>query len=125
MENSQPTEVELAILQVLWDAGALTVRQVHERLGRDETTRYTTTLKQLQVMDEKGLVSRDSSARSHVYSAAVDQDKTKRSMVRGFIDRVMGGSTEKMVLHALESGEVEAEEIAEIKRLIQRWGKKR
>lgn len=125
MESSQPTETELAILQVLWDAGALTVRQVHERLGRDETTRYTTTLKQLQVMDEKGLVKRDCSSRSHVYMAAIDQDKTTRSLVRGFIDRVLGGSTEKMVLHALESGDVEAEEIAEIKRLVNRWGKKR
>lgn len=114
----QPTDAELAILQVLWNRGPSTVREVHEALGGDERTRYTTTLKQLQVMAEKRLVNRDESQRSHVYSANIKAQKTEQSLVSEFVDRVFDGSVQKMVIHALESGKVSDEEIAEIRRLL-------
>jgi BlaI family transcriptional regulator, penicillinase repressor len=120
-EKSQPTEAELAILRVLWSRGPSTVRVVHEALGGESRTRYTTTLKQLQVMAEKGLVDRDESRRSHVYAALLEEAKTEESLVSGFVDRVFGGSVQKMVVHALNSGKVTDEEIAQIKRLLGEW----
>ncbi len=117
-EQLQPTEAELAILRVLWGRGPSTVRVVHEALGGEARTRYTTTLKQLQVMAEKGLVERDESRRSHVYTALLEEAKTEESLVSGFVDRVFGGSVHKMVVHALNSGKVTDEEIAQIKRLL-------
>ena len=119
----QPTEAELAILRVLWSRGPSTVRQVHEALGGDARTRYTTTLKQLQVMAEKRLVERDESQRSHVYAPLVEEDKTERSLVASFIDRVLEGSVQRDVVHALESGKVSDEELAHIKRVLEQWEK--
>ena len=115
---AEPTEIELSILQILWQNGPSTVRQVHESLRGGAGTRYTTTLKQLQVMAEKGLVDRDESARSHVYRAAVEEALIKRSLLGGVIDRVFGGSVRKMVVHALESRSIDADELNEIKRLL-------
>ena len=117
-----PTEAELAILQVLWSRGPATVRAVHETLGGDERTRYTTTLKQMQVMAEKGLVKRDDSQRSHIYTAVPTEGEIEQSLVSGFIDRVFRGSVQKMVVHALNSKNVTREEIDEIKRLLQQRG---
>lgn len=114
----EPTEGELAILNALWQQGPLTVRQVHESLRGADSTRYTTTLKQLQVMTEKRLVKRDASERSHVYSAAIEEGGIKRTLVTGVIDRVFGGSLRKMVLHALEARDIDDAEVAEIKRLL-------
>jgi len=118
-KKTQPTEAELAILRVLWSGGPSTVRTVHEALGGDARTRYTTTLKQLQVMAEKRLVDRNESRRSHVYAAVPKEAETEESLVTGFIDRVFQGSVQKMVVHALNSGKVTGEEIAQIKRLLQ------
>ncbi len=120
----QPTEAELVILRILWDRGPSTVRQVHETLGGEARSRYTTTLKQLQVMSEKGLVRRDRSQRSHVYMAAVEQDRTERSLVANFIDRMFDGSVQKMVLHALESGKITDDELLDIKRQLRQWEKR-
>jgi len=120
-KKAQPTEAELAILRVLWNCGPSTVRAVHEALGGDARTRYTTTLKQLQVMAEKRLVERDDSRRSHVYSAVLEEAKTEKSLVNSFVDRVFQGSVQKMVIHALNSGKVTDEELAEIKRLLRQW----
>jgi predicted transcriptional regulator len=120
-KKAQPTEAELAILRVLWSRGPSTVREVHETLGGDARTRYTTTLKQLQVMAEKRLVSRHESRRSHVYTAIAKETETEESLVSGFVDRVFQGSVQKMVLHALSSGKVTDEEIAQIKRLLEKW----
>ena len=124
-KRTQPTEAELAILRVLWSRGPSTVRVVHEELGGDGRTRYTTTLKQLQVMAEKGLVDRDESQRSHIYAAVLEEAKTEESLVSGFIDRVFGGSVQKMVVHALNSGKVTDEEIAQIKRLLGQRGEQK
>lgn len=119
-----PTEAELAILRVLWSNGASTVRTVHELLGGDSRTRYTTTLKQLQVMTDKQLVHRDESERSHIYAAAVEEQLTEQSLVTQFLQRVLGGSARKMVMHALDSETVSDDEIAEIKEMLQRRSEK-
>jgi BlaI family penicillinase repressor len=123
-EKIIPTEAELAILRVLWRDGAATVRTVHESLGGDGRIRYTTTLKQLQVMTDKRLVERDESQRSHVYSAAVEEQVTEKSLVAQFLQRILGGSTRKMVMHALDSDTVSDDELAEIKQMLQRRSEK-
>jgi len=93
--EKKPTEGELAILQVLWRLGPSTVRQVNDELNRDKTTGYTTTLKLLQIMSEKGLVQRDESERTHVYRARVSQEKTQRNLVSDLLQRAFGGSAQK------------------------------
>ena len=100
-ETLKPTDAELAILRVLWERGSSTVRQVHEALADTRETRYTTTLKLMQIMAEKRLVSRDESARTHVYSAAVGQEQTQRELVKDLVDRAFGGSAATLVLRAL------------------------
>lgn len=114
----EPTEGELAILNTLWQRGPSTVRQVHEALRGADSTRYTTTLKQLQVMAEKRLVKRDDSQKSHVYSAAIEEGGTKRTLIAELIDRVFDGSVRKMVLHALDARDIDRKELAAIKRLL-------
>lgn len=121
----QPSEAELAILRTLWSCGASSVRDVHEVLGGDQRTRYTTTLKLMQRMAEKGLVRRDESQRSHLYTPAVEEDDIERALVSSFVDRMFEGSVQKLVLHALEAGDVSDEELAEIKRQLKRWGKQK
>jgi BlaI family transcriptional regulator, penicillinase repressor len=112
----RPTDAELAILRVLWARGPSTVRQVAEILGRE--TGYTTVLKLLQIMTDKGLVRRDESARTHVYEAAHSQDQTERQLVADLMDRLFDGSAAKLVLQALASTKTSPEELAEIRKLI-------
>ena len=114
----KPTEAELAILRALWARGPSTVREVHEEMSRTEPVRYTTTLKQLQVMFEKGLVERDESARAHVYRPALSEDGTLSRLARDLVQQAFGGSAEKLVLHALQDREVSAEELARIRQLL-------
>ena len=114
----KPTDAELGILRVLWTRGPSTVREVAEALGRDES--YTTVLKLLQIMADKGLVNRDESARSHVYAAAHSEDKTQKQLVADLLARAFDGSAAKLVLHALDTGKASREELAEIRRLIDR-----
>lgn len=112
----KPTDAELAILRVLWMRGPSTVRQVAEKMGREAG--YTTILKFLQIMTEKGLVRRDESARTHVYEAACSQDQTERQLVADLVDRVFGGSAAKLVLQALATTRASPEELAEIRKLL-------
>jgi len=112
----KPTDAELSILRVLWSRGPSTVRQVAEALGHD--TGYTTSLKLLQIMTEKKLVQRDESARTHVYRAAIGEEQTQRQLVSDLLDRAFGGSAAKLVLQALASRTSSAEELEEIKRLL-------
>jgi predicted transcriptional regulator len=112
----KPTDGELAILRVLWARGPSTVRQVAEALARD--TGYTTALKLLQIMTEKGLVRRDETSRTHVYEAAATEDQTQRTLVSDLLDRAFGGSAAKLVLQALATSKTSPEELIEIKRLI-------
>ena len=112
----KPTDAELGILRVLWARGPSTVRQVAEQMGRE--TGYTTVLKLLQIMTEKRLVTRDESARTHIYQAAYTQDQTERQLVTDLLDRVFDGSAAKLVLQALASNKASLEELDEIKKLI-------
>lgn len=124
--DALPTEAELAILAVLWKHGPRTVREVHEALGREEGkgAGYTTTLKQLQVMATKGLVARDESARSHVYSARVAEGRTQRQLVKDLLERVFGGSAGKLALQALSVKPASKEELEELRRLLDDKGGK-
>ena len=112
----KPTDAELAILHVLWAHGPSTVRRVAEIMGRE--TGYTTVLKLLQIMTEKGLVRRDESSRTHVYVAACSQDQTERQLVTDLMNRAFGGSAAKLVLQALAATRSSPEELAEIRQLI-------
>jgi BlaI family transcriptional regulator, penicillinase repressor len=114
----RPTEAELELLRVLWQRGPSTVREIHDALGEAKETGYTTTLKILQKMTDKGLVQRDESERSHVYSAAMEAEKTQRQLVRDLLQRAFGGSPGKLVLQALSEKRASADELAEIRRLL-------
>jgi predicted transcriptional regulator len=123
MKNSlpKPTDAELAILQVLWRDGPSTVRAVQEALGKE--TGYTTALKFLQIMTEKGLVRRDEAQRAHVYEACASEGDTQRQLVSGLLQKAFGGSSSKLVLQALSTQRATPEELAEIKRLVQQLSK--
>lgn len=113
-----PTDAELAILRVLWARGPSTVREVQERL--DEPSGYTTVLKLLQIMHEKGLVTRDESRRAHVYTAAVSEERAQRQLLDDLMSRAFGGSAQKLVMRALSSEGVSAGELEEIRNLLDR-----
>src|ERR671919_1065284 len=114
----KPTDGELAILRVLWERGPSTVRQVHEVLSRDRPAVYTTALKLLQIMTEKGLVSRDERDRTHIYHARLSEEQTQRQLVRDLLDRAFGGSASKLVMQALAARRASPEELGEIRRLL-------
>ena len=116
----RPTDAELAILRVLWTRGPSTVRQVHESLVRERQTAYTTALKMLQIMTEKGLVSRDESDRTHVYQARLTEEQTQRQLVSDLLDRAFDGSASKLVMQALASTRATPDELTEIRQLIDR-----
>ena len=116
----KPTESELEILNILWHKDTATVREVHEELSKSKDVGYTTTLKLMQIMHEKGLVKRDESMRTHVYQPAVNREKTQKHLLDKMIDSLFGGSSTQLVLQALGGGEqkVSAEELAQIQTLI-------
>ena len=116
----RPTDAELAILCVLWERGPSTVRQVHDVLGRERPAAYTTALKLLQIMTDKGLVRRDETARAHVYAAGAPEDQTQRQLVRDLLDRAFGGSATKLVMHALSARKTSREELARIREMLDR-----
>jgi BlaI family transcriptional regulator, penicillinase repressor len=116
----RPTDAELAILRVLWERGPSTVRQVHEVLvARVGHTAYTTALKLLQIMTEKGLVRRDDTDRTHVYTSRLSEEQTQRQLVRDLLDRAFGGSASKLVMQALNARRATPEELGEIRKLIE------
>lgn len=114
----KPTEAELAILRVLWRRGPSTVKGVHEALA--SPTGYTTTLKLLQIMADKGLVLRDESQRAHLYRARLAEEQTEGQLVGDLLDRVFDGSASRLVLRALSSRPASTDELAEIRRLLDR-----
>src|SRR4249919_1021905 len=114
----RPTDGELSILRVLWGRGPSTVRQVHEVLSRNRPGAYTTTLKLLQIMTEKGLVRRDDADRSHVYASRMTEGQTQRQLVGDLLDRAFGGSASKLVIQALAARRATPEELGEIRRLL-------
>ena len=118
--RKRPTDAELAILRVLWTRGPSTVRDVAVEMGREGS--YTTVLKLLQIMADKGLVRRDEAARTHVYEAAATEDDTQRQLVGDLLHRAFDGAAGKLVLRALEDGRVTSDELAEIRRLLNKRG---
>ncbi|MET0637554.1 MAG: BlaI/MecI/CopY family transcriptional regulator [Chitinophagaceae bacterium] len=114
----KPTESELEILQILWNRGLATVREVHEELGASKDVGYTTTLKLMQIMNEKGLVKRDDSMRTHVYQAAVNKEKTQKHLLGKMIDTLFGGSSTQLVIQALGETKANPEEIEKIQALL-------
>ena len=114
----KPTEGELEILQVLWEKGKATVREVHETILKTKEAGYTTTLKLMQIMFEKGLVTRDDSAKTHIYQANVSKEKTQSQFVGKMISSLFGGSSTQLVMQALGSQSPSKEELVEIQQLL-------
>ena len=114
----KPTESELEILQVLWIKGLATVREVHEELIKTKDIGYTTTLKLMQIMFEKGLVKRDATFKTHIYEAQVSRDKTQKHLLNKMIDTLFGGSPTQLVLQALGNHKASDEELEEIQQLL-------
>lgn len=120
MSTPVPTKSELKLLQALWEQGPSTVREIHNSVAGESGVSYTTTLKQLQIMHEKGLVERETSSRAHRYSAKIDGDETRRGMLDDFMQRVYQGSASELVIQALGlSRPASPQELAEIERLIE------
>ena len=114
----KPTEGELEILQVLWARGKATVREVHETILKTKEAGYTTTLKLMQIMFEKGLVNRDASAKTHIYQANVSREKTQNQFVGKMINSLFGGSSSQLVMQALGNQTPSKEELDEIQQLL-------
>jgi len=122
---SKPTDAELAILRVLWERGPSTVRQVHEAFAGTRETGYTTTLKLMQIMADKGLVKRNEAARTHVYSAIAGEAQTQQQLLKDLADRAFGGSAAALVLRALSAEDTSESELREIRKLIDDYREKR
>lgn len=118
MPNRQPTDFEIEILQELWGKGPQTVRQVYETLSARRSLVYTSVLKAMQLMHEKGLVRRDESERSHVYEAAVDEQETKLGIVSNIIEQVFGGSAAGLAMHALNAKPSSSDDIQKIQEML-------
>jgi BlaI family transcriptional regulator, penicillinase repressor len=116
--SSQPNDVELAILRVIWNRKACTVRDVHEALQPERNTGYTSTLKMMQVMCEKGLLKRDDSQRPQLYRPAIPEEQTQKKIVRDLVRKVFGGSARKLVMQAVQSNKISREELAEIRKVL-------
>lgn len=116
--SSQPTDVELEILNILWDLGPSTVREVYNRMRESRDVVYATTKKMLLVMLEKGLVKRDEEASPHVYRATISQKRTQQRMLTDFVQKVFDGSTKSLLVQALSSAKTSREDLDEIRRLL-------
>jgi len=114
----KPTESELEILQVLWGRNLASVRDVHEELAKNKDVGYTTTLKLMQIMHEKGLVKRDDSVKTHIYQAAVSKEKTQKHLLGKMINTLFGGSPTELVIQALGNHKASPAELEEIQRLL-------
>jgi predicted transcriptional regulator len=121
----RPTQAELEILRVLWDRGPSTVRDVHTALAKERAIGYTTVLKFMQIMAEKGLVARDETERAHVYKAKVAQEQTQRQLVRHLLEGAFGGSATKLMMQALASKPATAEEIAQMRKMLEEFDKRK
>ncbi len=117
----QPTENELAILQILWDKGLATVREIHDILETQKETGYTTTLKTMQIMTEKGLLSRNTSSRTHIYQPNISRDQAQKQFLGKMIDGLFSGSPGRLVMGALDHKKISREEIREIREYLQQF----
>jgi len=117
-ELPRPTDAELEILKVLWRRGPSTVREVFETLAETRGTGYTTVLKLMQIMADKGLVTRDETARAHVYAPRAPEAQTQRQLVRDLVDRAFGGSAAQLVMQALSDKRASQEDLKQIRKLL-------
>jgi BlaI family transcriptional regulator, penicillinase repressor len=113
-----PTDKELEILRILWDKGPATVRQINEVINTQQKTGYTTTLKIMQIMTDKGLLIRDDSGFQHIYKPAISEENTQKQLVGSLLERAFAGSAEKLVMRAISAKKISAEELARIKKLL-------
>jgi predicted transcriptional regulator len=118
MKNPKPTESELEILNILWDMQTATVRAVHEELSKTKPGGYTTTLKLMQIMFEKGLVTRDDSSKTHIYKPAVTRQKTQKQFLDKMINTLFAGSSTELVLQALGNQKSSKDELDEIQKYL-------
>ena len=116
-----PTKAELAILRVLWIEGPLSVRDVQTILDRSKPTGYTTVLKTMQIMADKGLVDRDDTVRPQIYRARYSEDRTQKQLLTDLIQRVYGGSVKALVMHAVGTQKPSAEDLEKIRKLLDRF----
>jgi predicted transcriptional regulator len=117
-KSNQPTPSELEILDILWEREQATVREIHEIINARKPTIYTTVLKTMQIMNEKGLVERDATSKAHVYRAKQTQDETQKSLVSNLLEKAFRGSALSLVQHVLEAKPTSAAELAEIRKMI-------
>lgn len=117
-KTPKPTDSELEILRILWKEGPSTVRQVNDALNKERNVGYTTTLKLMQIMHEKGLAKREMLGRSHIYEAAIGEKQTQEQILNRLVNGVFGGSASKLVMRALGNHKPSKEEIEEIKKLL-------
>jgi len=116
--NSRPTDRELTILRILWDNGPSTVREVNEAMNEDEDTGYTTTLKLMQIMIDKGLLRRDDSKFKHIYKPVLTEEKAQKQLVGDLLEKAFSGSAEKLVMRALSAKKVSTKELAGIRKML-------
>ena len=121
--SPRPTDSELEILAVLWERGPSTVRDVHTALSASKPTGYTTVLKLMQIMSEKGLVRRNETDRAHVYEARQPAEQTQRQLLRHLLDRAFNGSASRLVMQALATRATSREELSEIRRMLDDLGR--
>ncbi|UZD21118.1 BlaI/MecI/CopY family transcriptional regulator [Algoriphagus halophytocola] len=115
---SKPTESELEILSLLWEMKQASVRQIHEKLAETKDTGYTTTLKTMQIMHTKGMLTRNESQRTHIYSPATNQKETQKSLLKNLVTTAFGGSAQKLVMQALGQENPSKEELDEIRAFL-------
>jgi BlaI family penicillinase repressor len=120
-KNIRPTKLELTILRVLWETGPHSVRDIHKVLNESRPTGYTTVLKMLQIMTEKGLVERDEDVRPQIYRPQYSQDRTQRQLLRDLVQRAYGGSLKALVMHALATKKSSPEDLKAIDKLLDRF----
>ncbi|GAA4460359.1 BlaI/MecI/CopY family transcriptional regulator [Nemorincola caseinilytica] len=123
-ETPKPTESELEILNILWERGPSTVRDVHEVLEQSKEAGYTTTLKLMQIMHDKKLLARDTGSKSHVYTANISQEKTQGQLVKKLIDSMFNGSASQLVMQALGNHKTNKKELDQIKKYLEEIEKK-
>ncbi|MDR3679248.1 MAG: BlaI/MecI/CopY family transcriptional regulator [Flavipsychrobacter sp.] len=119
-EQIKPTDSEVEILSILWEHGPASVRDVHDILSRKKDAGYTTTLKLMQIMLQKGLLERDETNRSHVYKAAVNKEQTQKQILKRIIDQVYNGSAAQLVMQALGKHETTSDELEQIKAYLEK-----
>jgi BlaI family transcriptional regulator, penicillinase repressor len=120
-KDIRPTKLELTILRVLWDTGPQSVRDIHTVLNESKATGYTTVLKMLQIMTEKGLVARDETVRPQIYRPQYSQERTQRQLLRDLIQRAYGGSVKALVMHALSTKKSSPDDLDAIEKLLNRF----